>query len=53
MKIRDSHYGTSNIFQKQDGPKTYLSFKKKTWEGTTGKSKGNKGSIKKPKKKRL
>ena len=37
MKIRDSHYGTSSIFRKQDGPQTYSSFK--TGEGTTGKAK--------------
>ena len=51
MKIRISHYGTSNIFQKQDGPKTYSNFKKKNEKGTTGKSKGKKGSVKKTKEK--
>ena len=49
MKIRISHYGTSNIFQKQDGPKTYSSFKRKIGRGTTGKP-GKEGSIKKPRK---
>ena len=49
MKIRDSHYGTSSIFQKQDGPQTYSSFKRRLGRGTTGKP-GKEGSIKKPRK---
>ena len=34
MNIRISHYGTSNIFQKQDGPNTYSSFKRRLGRGT-------------------
>ena len=45
MKIRDSHYGASNIFRTQDGPQTYSSFK--TGEGTPGKAR-KKEPIKKP-----
>ena len=51
MKIRDSHYGTSNIFQKQDGPQTYSSFK--TGEGTTGKAKETRAPSKNQEKETL
>ena len=52
MKIRISHYGTSNIFQKQDGTNTFSSLKGRLGISTTEEA-GKKGSIKKPKKKRL